>query len=411
MAGKTIDIVATDGGRFTGYLALPEKGAGPGIVLIQEIFGVNAALRHTADLYAEEGYVVLAPDLFWRMQPNVDLAFDPESRKKAMDFNSRFDSDLGVIDIGASLTTLRARPECTGKVAVIGFCLGGRLAYLTAARLKVDAAIGFYGVNIDQHLGEAGKIACPLLLHFGSMDPLNPPDKVEKIRSAFTARPEVGIHVYTGADHGFYMPERASYHRPSAWMAHSRTIALLRGVMGPHYDLNALWEKHCEYEFATRDADATMKTMVPEPYVNHIPVMTGGVGHEQLHRFYKHHFIPTLPKDTRLVSISRTIGADRVVDELLFCFTHDREIDWLLPGIPPTGKYVEIPTVAIVCFRGDKLYHEHIYWDQATVLAQIGLLDPKTLPIAGNETARKVLDEKQPSNTLMKRWAESEGKR
>jgi len=153
-----------------------------------------------------------------------------------------------------------------------------------------------------------------------------------------------------------------------------------------------------------------MKTMVAAPYVNHIPDMTGGVGHDQLKRFYKHHFIPTTPKDTKLVPISRTVGADRLVDEMLFCFTHDIEIDWMLPGIPPTGKYVEIPLVAIVCFRGDKLYNEHIYWDQASVLVQIGILDPKGLPVAGIETAKKLLDESLPSNTLMKRWAESEGR-
>ena len=115
-----------------------------------------------------------------------------------------------------------------------------------------------------------------------------------------------------------------------------------------------------------------MATMVPEPYVNHIPTMTGGVGQRELARFYRHHFIPTTPADTKLIPISRTIGADRVVDEMLFCFTHDIEIDWMLPGLTPTGKYVEVPLVAIVCFRGDKLYNEHIYWDQASVLVQIG---------------------------------------
>ena len=108
--------------------------------------------------------------------------------------------------------------------------------------------------------------------------------------------------------------------------------------------------------------------------------------------------------------ISRTIGADRVVDEMLFCFTHDIEIDWMLPGLKPTGKYVEIPLVAIVNFRGDKLYHEHIYWDQASVLVQIGVLDPKGLPTAGIETAKKTVDETLPSNTLMKNWASSEGR-
>jgi carboxymethylenebutenolidase len=147
--------------------------------------------------------------------------------------------------------------------------------------------------------------------------------------------------------------------------------------------------------------------MVAEPYVNHIPTMTGGVGYKDLSRFYQHHFVNGNPKDTKLIPISRTIGADRLVDEMLFCFTHDVEIDWMLPGVKPTGKYVEVPLIAVVGFRGDKLYHEHIYWDQASVLVQIGLLDPKGLPVSGAEQAKKLLDEKLPSNTLMARWAES----
>ncbi|MYK32829.1 MAG: ester cyclase, partial [Boseongicola sp. SB0670_bin_30] len=163
-------------------------------------------------------------------------------------------------------------------------------------------------------------------------------------------------------------------------------------------------------EFATRDVHETMKTMVAEPYVNHIPTMTGGVGYKHLARFYKHHFVDANPDDTKLIPISRTIGTDRLVDEMLFCFTHDREIDWMLPGVAPTGKYVEIPLVAIVNFRGEKLYHEHIYWDQASVLVQIGVLDPAGLPVAGRETAKKLVDETLPSNELMANWASSEGK-
>jgi carboxymethylenebutenolidase len=153
-----------------------------------------------------------------------------------------------------------------------------------------------------------------------------------------------------------------------------------------------------------------MATMTAEPYVNHVPTMTGGVGQAQLARFYRNHFVNSNPKDTKLVPVSRTIGADRLVDEMLFSFTHDVEIDWMLPGVKPTGKYVEVPLIAIINFRGPKLYHEHIYWDQASVLVQIGLLDPGLLPVAGAETARKLVDETQPSNTLMARWAESEGK-
>ncbi|MCY4192079.1 MAG: hypothetical protein OXD42_12305, partial [Rhodospirillaceae bacterium] len=129
--------------------------------------------------------------------------------------------------------------------------------------------------------------------------------------------------------------------------------------------------------------------------------------HNDLRRFYKNHFVNSNPDDTALIPVSRTVGPDRLVDEMIFEFTHDREIDWMLPGVAPTGKKVSVPVVGIVNFRGPKLYHEHIYWDQASVLVQIGLLDPKGLPVAGIETREKMLDETRPSNTLMKRWAES----
>ena len=177
------------------------------------------------------------------------------------------------------------------------------------------------------------------------------------------------------------------------------------------HDLAALWEAHCRYEFETRDVDATMATMVDEPYVNHIPTMTGGVGHDQLRRFYKYHFIGGNPPDTEMIPVSRTIGADSIVDEMIFRFTHTSAVDWMLPGIAPTGRRVEIPLVAIVKFEGDKLAHEHIYWDQASVLVQLGLLDPTGLPVAGAETARKVRDKSAPSNDLMQaEWATSEGR-
>jgi carboxymethylenebutenolidase len=190
-------------------------------------------------------------------------------------------------------------------------------------------------------------------------------------------------------------------------MAHTRTIALLRRVLGPQYDLSALWEAHRACEFVTRDADATMRTMVDEPYVNHIPTLTGGYGHDDLYRFYKYHFIPTSPKDIRSIPISRTVGADRVVNEVLISFTHDCEVEWMLPGVAPTGKRVEVALVGIITFRGDKLMHEHIYWDQAAVLVQLGLLDPAGRPGAGADSARKVLDPSLPSNRLMKNWKAS----
>jgi carboxymethylenebutenolidase len=165
--------------------------------------------------------------------------------------------------------------------------------------------------------------------------------------------------------------------------------------------LGRLWEDHVAFEFSTRDTEATLATMVEDAYVNHIPVMTGGTGREQLREFYAKRFIPQMPPDTEMTAVSRTVGTDRLVDEMIFKFTHTIPMDWMLPGVPPTGKRVEIPLVAIVHFQDGKLAHEHIYWDQASVLVQIGLLDPTGLPVAGVETARKVLDPHLPSNELM----------
>jgi carboxymethylenebutenolidase len=150
-----------------------------------------------------------------------------------------------------------------------------------------------------------------------------------------------------------------------------------------------------------------MATMVAEPSVNHVPTMTGGVGYDEVRHFYRDHFIGRNPSDIELVPISRTVGADQVVDEMLFKFTHTCEIDWMLPGIAPTGRRVEIPLVAIVGFVDGKVAQERIYWDQASVLVQVGLLDPAGLPVAGAETALKVADDTRPSNELMKRWAGS----
>jgi carboxymethylenebutenolidase len=407
MPGKMIDVTAADGGRFRAYLALPEKGIGPGLVLIQEIFGVNQHMRDVADLYAEEGYVVLCPDLFWRIEPGIELGQSEADWKRAFGLYQQFDVAKGVTDIVATAAALRGLKSCEGKVGVLGFCLGGKLAYLAAAEAGIDCAVCYYGVGIEQSLDLASRIRCPVVMHFAEKDQYAPPAAVEQIKKAFIGRPEVEIFVYPGVDHGFNRKGGVHYDKPASGMAHSRSISLLRRALGPNYDLSALWDQHTLFEFGTRDVAATMKTMVAEPYVNHIPVMTGGVGHHDLARFYENHFIPKCPKDTRLVPISRTIGADRLVDEMLFSFTHDIEIDWMLPGVKPTGKYVEVPLVAIVNFRGDKLYHEHIYWDQASVLVQIGLLDAKNLPVAGIATAKKLVDETRPSNTLMRRWTES----
>ena len=175
----------------------------------------------------------------------------------------------------------------------------------------------------------------------------------------------------------------------------------------PERELNALWEEHLRHEFATHDTEETLATMVDDAYVNHMPVLTGGVGKEALREFYSRRFIPQMPPDTETIAISRTIGHDQLVDEMIFKFTHTTRMDWMLPGVAPTGKKVEVPLVAIVKFRDGKLAHEHIYWDQASVLVQLGLIDAETLPVAGVETARKALDATLPSNELMDRESAS----
>src|SRR6516225_11356795 len=168
-------------------------------------------------------------------------------------------------------------------------------------------------------------------------------------------------------------------------------------------DLARLWEEHTNDEFVTRDTESTLATMVDDAYVNHVPVMTGGFGKTALLAFYSEHFIPSMPPDTTLTPVSRTVGENQLVDEMIFSFTHTQEMPWMLPGIPPTHRRVEVPLVAIVRFRDGKLAHEHIYWDQASVLKQIGLLDPVKLPVVGIDSAKKVLDPSLPANELMQR--------
>jgi hypothetical protein len=228
---------------------------------------------------------------------------------------------------------------------------------------------------------------------------------------------------YPDTVEGFAEHDLEEYDKVGASLAWSRTLGLLRKGFGIDVDLDAIWEQHTRLEFAEKDADATMKTMVAEPYVNHVPTMAGGVGYKDLRRFYADFFIPGNPPDMAMKLLSRTIGTDRVVDELHCKFTHTMEVPWMLPGVPPTGKKVETIIVAVVCVRGGKLYHEHIHWDQASVLVQVGLLDPdlvpktftttepgkekevKRLPVVGPEGARKVVDEKQgKSNELIADW-------
>ena len=160
-----------------------------------------------------------------------------------------------------------------------------------------------------------------------------------------------------------------------------------------HYsnkDLGAVFDKHIKCEFEDHDVDATMKTMTKQPYVHHVPVLTGGMGYDGVYDFYKNYFVGKMPDDTKVERISRTVGKEQVVDELIMRFTHDRQIDFMLPGIPATGRYVELPLVVVMKFNCNKIAHEHIYWDQGSLLAQIGLLDTNNLPITGVEQSKKL---------------------
>lgn len=233
MPAKTLDIAAADRGAFTGYMSVPESGGGPGLILGQEIFGVNAWLRETTDRFAGMGFTALAPDLFWRMSPGTDLTPNNEADwPKALALNEKFDLDQGIEDIGASIKALAATPECQGKIGFVGFCLGGLLAYLTAARQDVAAAVGFYGVAIETKLDEADNISCPLMLHFGSEDQYSTPEIIEQVTAALKSQSDVEIYAYEGANHGFFNEGRPAYHEAASKTSLARTLRLFGETLG-----------------------------------------------------------------------------------------------------------------------------------------------------------------------------------
>jgi carboxymethylenebutenolidase len=228
MPGKYIDLAAADGGKFRGYLCLPPSGKGPGLVVEQEIFGINENVRLVCENYAREGFVTLAPDLFWRLQPGVDLGYSEADWQRAFDFMKRFDIDQGLQDIAATIKHLRGLPECTGKVGAIGYCLGGKLAFLTAARTDADCSVSYYGVGLDQNLNEKDKIRKPLMLHIAEKDRFVPPDVQAKVKAALSGMPNVEIYSYPGVDHAFARINGDNYDKQAADLANSRTLAFLK---------------------------------------------------------------------------------------------------------------------------------------------------------------------------------------
>lgn len=223
----TISIDTGDG-NMDAFLALPKGGSGPGIVIIQEIFGVNEFVRAVALHYAALGYVALAPDLFWRIEPGIQLTDKSEADwARAFELFQKFDVDKGVADIQHTITALRAMPDVTGKVGAVGYCLGGKLAYLTASRTDADAAVGYYGVMIDQLLGEASDIRKPLMLHIAGKDEFVPPPAQQKIHDVLDGNAVVTLHDYPEDDHAFARVGGAHYSEESAVLANGRTEAFL----------------------------------------------------------------------------------------------------------------------------------------------------------------------------------------
>jgi len=227
MTSQWIDIPAQNGNTFGGYLALPPAGHGPGILLIQEIFGVNEHIRSVADQYAGDGYVVLAPDLFWRSEPGVQLSYDSDGWERAVALMKELDFDLAIDDLQRTADLLRGRDDCNGRVASVGYCMGGVLSYLLAARSGVDAAVCYYPGSIEKRLDQAERIECPTLFHFAEEDDHIDSDAVAAVQEKMAQVAGAQIETYPGVDHGFNCWARPMYNQPAAALAHGRTLVFL----------------------------------------------------------------------------------------------------------------------------------------------------------------------------------------
>ncbi|OQD79783.1 hypothetical protein PENANT_c044G09612 [Penicillium antarcticum] len=328
---------------------LSRRGKGPGLILIRPLSHAKCQEDNkTLDpeplkKWAEESFIV------------AQIALDKSNNEKSL---------LELIRDAEH--ALLQRPECDGEK--IGLIVNGSkrdydpqfeqsLEDLLAGDTKLATAILFDSWDISFQ---------STLFHL-------PKDK-ESYGHHIT-------HIYPDVSSAnFVIPGHPDFKMSTAGVAHTRSAAFIKKHLGgPYFDLEKIWDEHTYYEFGDRSVEKTMATMVQEPYVNHVPTLTGGIGRARLSHFYLNHFIFNNPDDTALELISRTVGTDRIVDEFIFCFTHVKQMDWMIPGIPSTGKHLRIPFTSVVNIRGDRLFHEHIAWDQATVLVQLGLL-PEYLP-------------------------------
>ena len=226
-----ITVNAADGGHFSAYVATPKSGKGPGLVVIQEIFGVNSVMRQTADAFAAQGYTAICPDLFWRLKPGIELD-DKAQMDEALALLGKMDQDKGIQDIQATLTAARKHPACSGKVGAVGYCLGGRLAFMTATRTDSDCSVSYYGIMLDALLGEAGNIKHPLLMHIAEKDAYVPPPVQAKVKDGLKGNGQVTIHSYPNVEHAFARIGGTHFDKASAELANSRTAAFLKTNLG-----------------------------------------------------------------------------------------------------------------------------------------------------------------------------------
>jgi carboxymethylenebutenolidase len=233
MPGSRIAITAADGGTFNAYVAAPETGSGPGLLIFHAIFGVNQVVRDVADRFASQGYLAVCPDLFWRQSPDVELSEKREEDwARGLQLFQGFDADKGIADLASALRAVRSMPGSRSKIGCVGYCFGGRMAYLMAACHDIDAAVSYYGTAIENHLDLAPRISRPLMLHLAAEDRYVPADVQGRIRAALDGNPSVTLHTYEGVDHAFARVGAPSFDQRAADLANQRTAQFLQTHLG-----------------------------------------------------------------------------------------------------------------------------------------------------------------------------------
>ena len=224
--------IATTTGSYSAYLAVPRVQKGPGLLVLPEIYNSNHHIRSVADQFANAGFLALAPDVFWRIRSDCYLPYTADGLQNAREMNQKLDVNQLINDLGVALETLGNHERCSGLVGSVGFCLGGKLSFLCAARLEVQAAVSYYGVNIENYLEEADQVTCPMLLHFAGNDPRVPAKARRRIEERMSKKPNVQIHLYEDAEHGFNRLGYPPYHETAAKLAWERTTALFSDYLG-----------------------------------------------------------------------------------------------------------------------------------------------------------------------------------